>query len=251
MPHPLRTRFAEEILTEFLPPAKPQKKQKAIILCTGMPTSPSKNSLLRFWSNKGYWVFLPRYRGTWESDGIFLKESPHIDILDVINGITKKFTTINRTPQSFSPSFEKIHLIGSSFGGAAALLCSNNKLVSKVIALSPVVDWKAEGQDEPFDWFAKYVQKAFGQAYRFSINDWDRLQKTPFYNPTDNIQKINGKKICIIHSHNDRIIPIESIFEFQKKTNCLVWDQTKGGHLSTSYTMNFWHYRRIKKFLNS
>ena len=84
-----RTRFARDIVTEFLPPARAlgtraSKRQRAIILCDGMPSIPRKQPLAEFLSSKGYWVFYPRYRGAWESGGLFLERSPHLDILDVI-----------------------------------------------------------------------------------------------------------------------------------------------------------------------
>ena len=76
-----RTRFKREILTEFLPPARATKKQRVIVLCDGMPSIPRKQSLSEFLAAKGYWVFYPRYRGSWESGGEFLARSPHEDIL--------------------------------------------------------------------------------------------------------------------------------------------------------------------------
>src|SRR3954453_12929609 len=87
-----RTRFAKDIVCEFLPPARKTKKQRVIILCDGMPGIPRKKNLVQFLASKGYWVFYPRYRGAWESDGEFLARSPHQDILDVIDGFQSAFT---------------------------------------------------------------------------------------------------------------------------------------------------------------
>ena len=53
-----RARFKREILAEFLPPARSSKKQKAIILCDGMPSVPRKQPLMDFLSRKEYWVKL-------------------------------------------------------------------------------------------------------------------------------------------------------------------------------------------------
>src|SRR5438309_797536 len=81
--HTYRTRIKKDIVTEFLPSVK--KSDKAIILCSGMPTMPSKKRLMNFLADQGYWVFFPRYRGTWESGGEFLKASPAKDINDVVS----------------------------------------------------------------------------------------------------------------------------------------------------------------------
>ena len=69
-----RTRFKHQIVAEFLPPTRPRKKQKVIILCDGMPSMPRKQALMEFLAAKGYWVFYPRYRGSWESGGQFLRK---------------------------------------------------------------------------------------------------------------------------------------------------------------------------------
>src|ERR1700691_5725295 len=82
-----RTRFKEQIVAEFLPPSRPHKSQKLIILCDGMPSIPRKQSLSEFLAAKGFWVIYPRYRGAWESSGQFLEKSPHQDILDIIDDL--------------------------------------------------------------------------------------------------------------------------------------------------------------------
>src|ERR1022692_1712482 len=86
-----RTRFKRDVVTEFLAPTRPGKRQRAIVLCDGMPSIPRKQPLAEFLSGKGYWVFYPRYRGAWESGGEFLARSPHLDILDVIGGLAREF----------------------------------------------------------------------------------------------------------------------------------------------------------------
>ena len=57
-----RTRFKDEIVAEFMPPLRPRKNQRLIILCDGMPSIPRKQSLAEFLAGKGFWVIYPRYR---------------------------------------------------------------------------------------------------------------------------------------------------------------------------------------------
>src|SRR5215468_4829683 len=135
-----RTRFKKEIVAEFLPPAKAGKKQRVIILCDGMPSIPRKQPLMEFLAERGFWVFYPRYRGAWESDGRFLEKSPHEDILDVIDDLPKGVSE-SAFGRKFALSPHKIFVIGGSFGGAAAILSSLDSRVTKVIANCPVVDW--------------------------------------------------------------------------------------------------------------
>ena len=66
-----RTRFANDIVAEFWMPKK--VSFRAVIICDGAPSVPSKSTLAGFFARKGYWVFHMRYRGTWESSGEFFR----------------------------------------------------------------------------------------------------------------------------------------------------------------------------------
>src|SRR3989344_3148538 len=46
-----RTRFKKQIVSEFLPPARPSKK--VIVLAYGMPGVPKAREVMEFWSKKG------------------------------------------------------------------------------------------------------------------------------------------------------------------------------------------------------
>ena len=135
-----RTRFKEQIVAEFLPPLRASKRQKAIVLCDGMPSIPRKQSLIEFFSAEGYWAFYPRYRGAWESDGKFLEKSPHEDIIDLVGELAKGFREI-AFGKRFSIEPDALFVIGGSFGGAAAILASLDRRVTRVVANCPVVDW--------------------------------------------------------------------------------------------------------------
>lgn len=128
-----RTRIGQDIVVEFLPPARRSRKEKVIVLCDGMPSIPRKQGLAGFLADKGFWVFYPRYRGAWESGGQFLARSPHEDILDVITALKKPIVEIT-FGKRFRVNARQIFVIGGSFGGAAAILCSLDPLVKKVIA---------------------------------------------------------------------------------------------------------------------
>ena len=135
-----RTRFKNEIVAEFLPPTRPRKKQRLIILCDGMPSIPRKQPLSEFLAAKGFWVIYPRYRGAWESGGEFLAKSPHEDILDVLDELPMELEEI-AFGQRFRLAPHQVFVIGGSFGGASAILLSLDPRVSRVVANCPVVDW--------------------------------------------------------------------------------------------------------------
>jgi len=218
-----------------------------LILAPGMPGSPFKNEILSLFAKKGYWVFLPRYRGTWESGGEFLKESPERDILDVMDGVSKGFTELwsGERMEIKDPEF---FLMGASFGGPAVILPSSDPRVRKVVAFSPVIDWRVDSKVEPMDWLEKFVRSAFGEGYRFSKRNWNRLARGKFYNPIDACQKIKGEKVLIIHAQDDDIVPPGPARKFAKCTGCRLEMRKRGGHMGISETLKTSFFEKVNNF---
>jgi pimeloyl-ACP methyl ester carboxylesterase len=245
--HMFRTRFAGEIVTEFLPPARAGKVQmpkigRAIILCDGMPSIPRKQPLAEFIASKGYWVFYPRYRGAWESGGEFLKTSPHLDILDVVGGLSHEFREL-AFGRRFRVSLDsdEVFVIGGSFGGAAALLCSLDPRVKRVVANCPVVDWailpREQKKETSNPSYAAYIRAAFGNGYRLSDKNWKKLFGGKFYNPAYHTQEISREitaaKVMMFHAQDDPYIPYRSVVKFARTTGVTLKLFRRGGHLST------------------
>lgn len=256
--HLLRTRFKKEIVTEFLPPyaeqleagKKVKPSRKVIILASGMPGLPPRREILEDWSARGYWVFSPRYRGSWESGGSFLKKSPHLDIKDVMDGLPKGFVELwSGKAMKVAPS--EIILMGGSFGGPAALLNSADPRVTKVVCFSPVVDWAAPFPVEPMDWLETFTRAAFGEAYRFDSKDWKKQGSGSFYNPVSHIKTIAAKKVYIIHAQDDDIVPPGPVKEFARTIGCKLTMLKEGGHGAMSMALDKSIVRRVNNFLRA
>lgn len=246
MKYTLRAKIKNEIITEFVLPAK--KSNKVIILCSGMPGYPSKKSLMFFLAEQGYWVFSFRYRGTWESGGKFLKKSPHLDVIDIMDALSAGFIDIWNN-KNYTIKNPKVYVIGSSFGGPAAILASTDKRVRKVVAFSPVIDWRVDSKVEPMDKLGNFVKNAFGMGYRFSLKDWNKLKKGTFYNLISQLKRLNKDKLYIIYTKDDEIvIPIPTT-NFCKELGCKSTLLKTGGHLSLSNLAKNSFWRRIKPFL--
>ena len=215
-----------------------------------MPSVPRKDELLFDLAKKGYWVFFPRYRGTWESDGNFLAKSPHLDIKDVIDGINTGLKVLYWKGETYKLKPTKLFLIGSSFGGPAVLLNAHDKRVTKVVAISPVVGWKtqAKSKGEPWDPLTKFVREAFGNGYRFTDKNWQKLKRGSFYDPSSKANKIPGKKILIIHAKDDDIVDYKPVEKFAKKINCKLKLLKRGGHSITSISKPA-SWKRVEKFI--
>ncbi len=246
-----RTRFARDIVAEVMFPEK--QTGKVAIIASGLPSSPSKKETLRFLASHGYVAIFPRYRGTWESEGNFLEKSPAKDIEDVIADLVKKHSILDlATSEKTSVRVSAVHLFGGSFGGSAVLLNTHLPIVKKVIVLAPVLDWKVDGKDEPFDVFVKFTRDGFGDAFRVKhMSDWQKLVKTDFYNPADHTSRIDGKKVFIIHSKDDTIVPYGPIIPFAEKTGAAYCLKPKGGHRTFSSMPHKFYWKKIAAFLNA
>lgn len=248
-----RTRFKKQIVAEFLPPARRRKADRVVVLCDGMPGMPRKQPLAEFLSRKGYWVFYPRYRGAWESDGQFLARSPHEDILDVIGELPKGVTEL-----SFGKKYllnpNEIFVIGGSFGGAASILCSLDRRVKRVIANCPVVDWSILRESEKAETsnpsYAAYIRQAFGNGYRLSERNWKKLYSGTFYNPMHHVAEIDPLKLMMFHAKDDPYIPWQTVDRFAKRTGAKLKLLQRGGHLGTEMIVQK-YWVQIEKFFGS
>ena len=250
--HPYRTRFKKEIVAEFLPPltrTKP-KQDRVIIFCPGQPGGPGKGNVLEFWAKKGFWTFTFRYRGSWESGGRFLRQSPEKDVIDIMNQLPKGFTEAFAHKKFKVSRNAKIYLFGVSFGGPAALLASRDPRVAKIVCSSPVVDWKDHiSHGETLDWTLRFTREAFGEAYRFDDKDWRKFQTGRFYNPMSEINNIDGRKIMIIHAKDDDVVRFQPVQEFAQMTGAKLWLLSRGGHASRLWFTKPRFYKKIAKFL--
>ena len=247
--HLKKTVFAKNIIAEFLPPKK--KSNKVIIFLDGMPSLPGgKKQVAMFFSKKGFWFFNPRYRGSWESGGEFLQQEPTVDVFDVIKHLEKSFESIweKETYKITNPEF---YIIGSSFGGPAALFCSQHKKVKKIIALSSVVDWNDAQSSEPLDALYQIIKSCFGEGYRLSKLNFSKLGKQGFYNPVDNQKNIVKDKILMIHAIDDSVVAYPAVQSFAQEMGIKLIYQKRGGHLSSKILMNYWMWKKVKRFFAS
>ncbi|MCF6276417.1 MAG: prolyl oligopeptidase family serine peptidase [Candidatus Magasanikbacteria bacterium] len=244
--HTLRAKFKNEIIAEFLPPK--HNSDKIVILCDGLPTLPNKKKLLKFFSKKGFWVFHLRYRGTWESGGEFLQNSPEQDVLDIIDELPKGFKD-GWNGDKYKVNPKEVCVVGSSFGGATALMCARSDLVKKVVAFSPLVDWTEPSEEEPLDKFVEQIKNSFYNAYRSTDKNWQKLLTGKFFNPINHINEIDGKKVLVFHAKDDKIINFNPVQNFCKKIGATFILKKKGGHFSLSKLMRFGFWWKVRKFL--
>lgn len=239
-------------MAEFLPPASRRKRQRVILLCDGMPSIPRKQGLAYFLAQQGYWVFYPRWRGAWESDGQFLEKSPIQDLSDIIDELPKGVREI-AFGQRFELSPDAIFVIGGSFGGTAAILAALDPRVKKAFANCPVVDWsilpEEQKKETSNESYAAYIREAFGHGYRLSEKNWAKLSSGIFFSPMYHAAEFNPDKVLIFQTKDDPFIPWKSVSAFAAKTGIKLRLFARGGHGNTEVVVQK-HWPQIKRFFD-
>jgi dipeptidyl aminopeptidase/acylaminoacyl peptidase len=149
---------------------------------------------------------------------------------------------------------DQIFVIGGSFGGPAAILSSMDSRVNRVVANCAVVDWsildKAEKVETSKTSYTQYIREAFGNGYRLSDANWNKLRTGTFYNPWHHRREVDASKILMFHAKDDPSVPYERTRQFAQITGAKLKTLQHGGHISTDYiTRKYWGL--IKKFFDS
>ncbi len=243
----LRTRLKNGLIAEFLPPKT--ESRRVVVICDGLPTVPSKKGLMEFLSKHGFWVFHLRYGGTWESEGIFLKHSPHRDVLYLLSQIKTGITDIWGGGK-YKVKASQVIVVGASFGGTCALLCSLDKRVDKVVSICPVIDWREmKKTSEPIPVMFRLTKLGFGPAYRPEKRAAEKLASGKFFNPINHITEFNGSKVMLIQAMDDDLVAPQSTKKFAKEIGAKFISFKKGGHLSSRILGEPKVFKEFKKFL--
>ncbi|MFM2374880.1 MAG: hypothetical protein RLZZ234_875 [Candidatus Parcubacteria bacterium] len=248
-----RTRIGKDIVAEFAVPTSKvhQAQGRVIVLCQGAPSMPGKSSLMGFLASKGFYVVLPRYRGAWESSGVFLKNEPTEDIREVIDALAKPLMSLYEGKEYRFPKKPKIYLIASSFGGPAAFFLSVDPRIAKVIAFSPVCDWTAPSRAETLAEMDAFTKEVYGEGYRIVKNGYKRLAKGTFYNPMTAFDRIAAQKVLIFHAEDDVVVDIASVERYAVVTDAELKVSKRGGHFGLSEVMEPETWREIVAFLKN
>ena len=138
--------------------------------------------------------------------------------------------------------------------GTAAILLSLDSRVQRAVANCPVVDWsilyKAEKAETSKANYAEYIREAFGDGYRLSDANWNKLRRGTFYNPWHHRNEIDGSKVLIFHAKDDPNVPYERTRRFAEITGASLKTLQRGGHISTDYVVRK-YWAQIKKFFGS
>lgn len=195
---------------------------------------------------------MPRYRGTYQSTGIFLSKNPVEDMIFFIEhlkeGEVKNLWDVKK--EHFK--INKLILIGGSFSGALACgLSAKHPVFSHLILYAPVWDFNEHnsgGDEEDLQKITNFVKNAYKNCYRFKfkslvkkLNKFDEL-KPPYYIP-----KLNFP-VLVMHDPNDKAVAFRHTKKYLDLIPKATYLEHYLGHKLTSDLLSaFW--KEIDKFI--
>lgn len=220
-----------------------QSNKKLVIICPGLPSDPSNYDMMDFLSERGFSCIYVRYSGTWGSYGKFLKNSPAEDVNNIVITISKdKLFIDSSNNKKINLDFKEIILLGTSFGGSAVLVSgAKSKFVKKIVALSPIVDYKTHSKnknysEEDLSTLGDYLKRAYGKTYDFDKFSWEKFIAGKLdINPVDYVSELSKKELVLISGKKDKSISVERLKKFfesiqsKRKEHYILED---AGHLS-------------------
>lgn len=216
----------EGVFFEYLIPENITGNIPFIILCDGLPAKPHQNNLMNILVNLGYGVLYPRYRGTWESEGIFLEKNVGKEISDLaeklLNGSLLDGVNVTAT---------QITLIATSFGASVALSIAKDKNINKIIALSPVLNFKNLSNLHSLK---KFLQKMYPTIYRFTNLSWENLVSGKVVPSASLVDKNLASKIFLLGGDEDKEISSIELMSWGRKKGIPTTIYKNRGHLSFS-----------------
>lgn len=164
-----------------------------------------------------------------------MAQNPLADISDVVEVIKSNNIQELFGLKTFAFKIKSISVIGTSFGGSVALSSSLLPEVQKVVALSPVIDFKTfntKYSEQNLKYLGEFILRAFTNVYRFSRENWTRLLNGEII-PAVEIDKDEiSKKIFVIQCKDDESVNFNPVIDFSKKADLKYKLLPKGGHFS-------------------
>ena len=196
----IRERQIEGLYIREYLPEKTAKQNRAVLFLHGYPGQQKNYDLAEHLALQGFDCLVMHYRGVWKSEGRYSLAAIYEDVERILKYI-----------ESLGFSQDRISLVGTSLGGFVALeMLARHPELDKLILLAPFIHIEHDAE-----------KLKAGAAFLYSITkpaiknyDYESLLKDlktveKLYNPLHKLNRIDGKKILIIHGVDDKICPIE------------------------------------------
>ncbi|MEK6892785.1 MAG: prolyl oligopeptidase family serine peptidase [Nanoarchaeota archaeon] len=250
MKKPLLRAYYGGIFFEFV---LQDRTADAAIILPDFPGRNDFNELVELFFDRGYHVFVPRYRGTYQSSGEFLSKNPVDDLIMFTKNLDKGFAKSLWDMEKKVFKINKKILITGSFGGAIACgLAAKHQGFSHLILAAPVWDFarhNEKGDEQNLQHMTEYVKRAYKNCYRFEFDDLaKRLNKFKELNPEYYHAKLKDFPVLVFHDPNDKIVAFKHTKEMLSVLSKATYIEHYLGHgLSASLLSAFW--AEVDKFI--
>lgn len=185
--------------------------QKLIVFCSGLPQyTSSYHPFVQTLVGLGYDLLIPKYHGTWESDGDFsLAESltSVYTAIDVVKG--GSITELYGMTSIALPKEDPI-LLGFSYGGLVARLIVDRPIEKKIL-LMPFADIGLHGRNNLRDDLL-FLNRAYQNVYRFNVEQ--------FLSEMEQIkQPLHSDLFSLVIGSGDKVISQSEIQFLKEKYN--------------------------------
>jgi esterase/lipase len=229
------------------------KLADAVIILPGFPSNNDFSGLIHHFYSKGYHVFVPRYRGTYQSHGKFLGKNPVDDLADFIDKMdTKKAKDLWDGKKKDFKLGKKI-ILADSFAGAIAcgLAAKHSGRLSHLMLAAPIWDFQnynSDGKEKDIEAMTEFVRKSYKNCYRFKFKSMKKvLSKFPELKPEFYAPRLK-LPVLIIHDPNNHSVSFKNTQEMMKKLAKVTLLEHRLGHHLTEDLLSV-HWQDIDKFI--
>ncbi len=200
-------------------------RSECIIYCPGLPQYVSKyHPIVRAAERTGVNLFVPRYRGTWESDGTFSVASSVQTVDAIIRLVKEGHASELFSHQHVVWTCERVILIGFSYGALPALLSKEH--TNRIALIAPFTNTIMHEENYPGDLHRtlEFLRRGYPHVYRFEDDKFlTELSHIEYPDVRDNL--------VVIYGAEDQTVSNDEIEWLRGKYNANI-QRIKGGHSS-------------------
>lgn len=230
MKKPVLKAYYKDIFFEFMVHDKPAD---TILLLEGFPSSSTHAEQIQSLNEKGYNVFVPHYKGTYQSKGKFLESNIVQDMKGFVEEMRKNYAINLWDMSKVEFKIKKLILFGASFSGA--ICCGLSTLIKfdKIVLFSPVLDYSRlneNGDEQDPNHLIPFVKRAYENLFRIEFKSLtERMNQFKECSPQYYLPRIKCP-LLILHDPNDKTVSIRISREIVKKVKKASLIESKNGH---------------------
>jgi esterase/lipase len=229
------------------------RKADAIVILPGFPGKDDFRELIGIFFDRGYHVFVPKYKGSYQSLGTFLSKNPVDDLVAFTEHLERGEVKSLWDNEKMSFIINKKIVAAWGFSASIALgLAAKSVKYSHIILASPIWDFSKhneKGDEYDLVKITEFVRRAYKNCYRFKFKDINKkLSKFSEIKPEYYVQTLAEFPILVFHDPNDNRVAFSHTKEILPLFSNITYIEHYLGHGLNDYLISaFW--KEIDKFV--